>query len=184
MAPAPPDPAALARITHHRWALPVLAELHAQRGSKFITLVNRLGAHRLAVSDALHSLTTLGLVIPNPGYGHPLRPEYILTARGQHLAPSCTELLDRLHRARLADVGLRKWTLPTLLAIDQGAARFSDIRNALAPATDRALARTLSDSSTARLVARAADQHDRRAVMYTLDHAGKALRAGLRVLAA
>lgn len=187
MAPLfPAAPSTLARLTHHRWALPILAELHDQRGSKFITLVNRLGAHRLAVTDALDSLINLGLVMPNPGYGHPMRPEYILTAEGIRAAPTCARLLERMSRARITDIGLRKWTLPTLLAVDRtgNAARFSHLREALNPATDRALAKCLLDSTAARLLARDPAPDDGRAVVYSLDRTGLIMREHLRELAA
>ncbi len=39
--PMPIDPAQLARLTHRRWALPILAELERMQGAKFITLVQR-----------------------------------------------------------------------------------------------------------------------------------------------
>ena len=30
----------------------------------------------------------------NPGHGHPMRPEYLLTSSGEELAPWCRRLLD------------------------------------------------------------------------------------------
>lgn len=173
MPPVPSDPASLARLTHHRWALPVLVELHNQRGSKFITLVNRLDAHRIAVTSALDALIELGLVIPNPGYGHPMRPEYILTTGGEQIAPACKRVMASLDRTGLTDLGLRKWTMPTILAVHQGAERFGQIRDALTSATDRAVSQCLSLSTDADLLRRNETEDDARAVVYALQRAGR-----------
>ncbi len=170
---APLAPAHLALLTHHRWALPVLAELHTQRGSKFITLINRLGAHRLAVTQALDALIELDLAAPNPGYGHPMRPEYILTQRGLNLGPACVRVTATLDQFGLTDLGLRKWTLPTVLAVHQGAERFGEIRAALACATDRAVSQCLDGTSDAHLLRRTDSAPDARAVLYRLERLGK-----------
>ena len=50
----------------------------------------------------------------NPGYGHPLRPEYVLTTQRRGAARRCAALLARgRRRASL----LRKWSLPVLAAL-------------------------------------------------------------------
>src|SRR5947207_13068422 len=67
------------RLFHHRWAVPVLAELRRERGSRFVTLANRIGVTRDSLRRTLSALIDDGLVERNPGYGHPLRPEYVLT---------------------------------------------------------------------------------------------------------
>ncbi|MCP6652244.1 hypothetical protein NL518_29540, partial [Klebsiella pneumoniae] len=74
-------PIHLPDLFHRRWMLPVLAELQRSRGCKFVTLVHRTGASRKAINDTIAALIRLGLVMHNPGYGHPLRPEYLLTTR-------------------------------------------------------------------------------------------------------
>lgn len=172
---APLAPAHLALLTHHRYALPALAQLHIQRGSKHVTLVHRLGAHRLAVSQALDTLIELGLALPNPGYGHPMRPEYILTERGHTLGPACVHVSATLVRFGLADFGLRKWTLPTILAVHQGAERFGDIRAALASATDRAVSQCLNGAGDASILCRADHAKDARAVVYRLERIGRSI---------
>ena len=75
--PAPGE--RLAQLFHHRWAVPVLAELHRTSGSRFVTLHRRLGIGRESLRRTLASLAEQDLVARNPGYGHPLRPEYVLT---------------------------------------------------------------------------------------------------------
>src|SRR5918911_3561105 len=98
----------LIALFHHRWSAPVLAEILRQRGSRFAALAGTLGVGRESLRRTLESLLELGLVARNPGYGHPLRPEYVLTPRGRAAAERCASLLE------IADdeVVLRKWTLP------------------------------------------------------------------------
>lgn len=141
-------------ILQRRWALPVLDLLHATKGSKFITLCHRLNAHQSAVRDALDHLIGLGLVSPNPGHGHPLRPEYILSARGELLAPPVAMLNQRLNVLCLPELGLRRWTLPVLGTVgDLHRARFGDLTQRL-PITPRALSQTLKDLTGAQLIDR------------------------------
>ncbi|MBL0871161.1 MAG: helix-turn-helix transcriptional regulator [Phycisphaerales bacterium] len=141
-------------LLQRRWALPVLDLLHATKGSKFITLCHRLNAHQSAVRDALDHLIALGLVSPNPGHGHPLRPEYILTPRGELLAPPVSMLNQRLSTLSLPDLGLRRWTLPVLGTVsDLRHARFGDFTQRLT-ITPRALSQTLKDLTAAELIDR------------------------------
>ena len=76
---------ALDEIFHHRWSVPVLALLAEERGARLVRLSRALGASPGACRATLDALIELGLVTPNPGYGHPLRPEYILTPAGESL---------------------------------------------------------------------------------------------------
>jgi DNA-binding HxlR family transcriptional regulator len=151
------DSAHLVNLFHRRWSLPVLAELHRLRGSKLVTLVHRLKASRGAVKQTLADLIRLGLVMRNPGYGHPLRPEYVLTARGIRIAPACAALLEELFLRGLVDVGLKKWSMPVLGALSslgRGGGRFSALMESLGSLTDRALALTLKDLQRAGLLSR------------------------------
>jgi DNA-binding HxlR family transcriptional regulator len=140
----------LVALCHHRWSLPVLAEIGRIRGSRFATLTGRLGVTGESLRRTLAYLQEEGLVERNPGYGHPLRPEYLLTAEGQGLAPDVARLLAAL-RGR-EDVALKKWSLPVLSRLDEPR-RFSELRAAL-PASPRALALALKDLEGAGLVRR------------------------------
>jgi DNA-binding HxlR family transcriptional regulator len=140
-------------LLHRRWAVPVLGELHRGHGAKFVTLVKRLGASREAVRLTLADLIGHGWVRRNPGYGHPLRPEYVLTASGARIAPACARLIAALRRLRAEAIGLRKWSLPVLGLLRGGAARFGALRAGL-PITDRALAQALKGLEEAGLVER------------------------------
>lgn len=150
---SPTAPAtALSRFVHYRWTLPIIAELHATDGAKFITLVNRLGLSKDSLSRTLEALAQQGWVMRNPGYGHPLRPEYILTPAGMLLGDPCYRLMQVLQSYRLEDTALRKWSLPILLVLGQGATRFSDILSAFPGITTRAVTLALKDLQGSGLV--------------------------------
>jgi DNA-binding HxlR family transcriptional regulator len=139
----------LASLFHHRWAAPVLAELERERGTRFVLLANRLGVPRETLSRTLTALIEGGLVTRNPGHGHPLRPEYLLTPSGAQVAPGCLTLLDVLPDRELS---LKKWSVPVLAAVGRGA-RFSDLIVEL-PASPRALTLALKDLQALGLVER------------------------------
>lgn len=147
-------PATLIALGRRRWALPALAELHRADGLKFVTLVRRLGASRQAAREALDDLVRMGLAETNPGYGHPLRPEYVLTVEGRRLGAACQALWDLVRRLGLADVLLRRWSLAVLAAIRAGHRRFSAVRSAIPRITDRALTLTLKELQGAGLLDR------------------------------
>jgi DNA-binding HxlR family transcriptional regulator len=144
----------LVALCHNRWAVPILAELHRQRGSRFVTLARTLGLSRESLRRTLSALIESGLVGRNPGYGHPLRPEYVLTRAGAKVATACLPLVNTLRRRQLEEVGLKKWSLPTILALAEGRLRFSELREALAGVSPRALALALKDLEAAGVVER------------------------------
>ncbi len=141
----------LVNLVHFRWALPILAELHRSNGCKFVTLVTRLKLSKDALSRTLNALITEDLVMRNPGYGHPLRPEYILTARGVQIGQAVFELMQSLERLEITDIALKKWSLPIILLL-QDRPRFTDILEQLPGLTTRALALGLGHVSHAKLL--------------------------------
>lgn len=134
--------------------MPILAEMQAEAGCRVASLTHRLEAGRQPVRDAIGALVELGLVQENPGYGHPLRPEYILTRRGERVGPACEALMESLHAAGAVEVGLRKWSVATVAAVGLGAARFTDVARALRHATDRAVSQALGSLDDAGLIVR------------------------------
>ena len=142
------------QVFARRWTLPILAQLAGTPGCKFITLANSLDGSRAALKASLELLEALDLVHPNPGFGHPLRPEYILSAKGRLISKPAAALVRSLERADLLDQGLRKWSLPTIHTINKGAARFAAIADALGSATDRAVSLALTDLHASSLVDR------------------------------
>src|SRR5215813_4695568 len=145
----------LIALFHHRWAPPALALLDDRSGARFVELQRTLDVGRESLRRALDALIELGLVRRNPGYGHPLRPEYVLTPDGEEAASRCARLLAAVDDE--ADVILRKWSLPVLVAL-RGNARFSELREALPGITARALALALKDLERAGLVTRRVEE--------------------------
>jgi DNA-binding HxlR family transcriptional regulator len=142
-------------LCHHRWSLPILAELHVTRGARFVALVNRLAVSGETLRRTLASLVELGLVMPNPGHGHPLRPEYVLSPAGAQAGSSASVLLKALADLDAIDVGLKKWTLPTLSSLGDGSdQRFSELQRTLERVSPRALTLTLRDLDHAGLTER------------------------------
>src|SRR4051812_11048440 len=150
-------------LTHHRWALPVLAEIERTSGSRFVTLGRRLGVGGDSLRRTLATLQEEGLVERNPGYGHPLRPEYVLTRRGAAVAPACAALLDaaRGHEGVL----LKKWSLPVIAQLARPR-RFSELRALIGGVTARSLALTLRELEAEGLVRRQVTDDHPPAVRY------------------
>jgi DNA-binding HxlR family transcriptional regulator len=144
----------LVTLFRRRWSAPLLAELYCLDGAKFVTLVHRTGASGGAVRQTLDELIGRGWVAPNPGYGHPLRPEYILTSHGARVAPACAALRDAVDTLGVAGAALKRWSMPVLYVVGRTPCRFSQIGGTLDGITDRALALTLHDLAGARLVTR------------------------------
>jgi DNA-binding HxlR family transcriptional regulator len=140
----------LVALCHHRWSLAVVAEIGRTGGSRFATLTGRLGVTGESLRRTLAYLQVEGLLERNPGYGHPLRPEYVLTPAGLRVAPGARAILNAL--AGREDIGLKKWSLPVLAALT-GPRRFSELRAQL-PVTARGLALALKELEAAGLVRR------------------------------
>ncbi len=162
-------------LCHHRWTVPVLAELHRGRGARLVVLLNRLGASQGALRSALDYLIDLGWIRRNPGSGHPLRPEYILGAGGKALGEVSLRLMSALDAGDLRHVGLLKWSMPILFAIGSGAARFAEIRRHYEGLTDRALSLALRDLTGAGLIIREIVDGAPPVTRYAPTEAGRAL---------
>lgn len=134
------DLSRLIGFVHHRWNVPVVAELYRHSGAKFVTMVNHLGVSRASLSTSLADLIDRGLVVKNPGYGHPMRPEYLLTKDGESIGDQCQALTRIVRPGEEADLAFRKWTLPLVVAIGDETRRFNEIRSLLVGATPRAIA--------------------------------------------
>ena len=166
----------LAALFHHRWAVPVLAELHRSSGGKFVTLVRHLGMSRDSLRRTLNALIESGWVMRNPGHGHPLRPEYILTPAGARIAPWSARLMRVLRTLGIEDVALRKWSMPVAFGLLGGRERFSGLRQLLPGATARALIIALKDLQAAGLVDRIVSNEYPPATYYQLTARGRKLR--------
>ena len=136
-------------LFHHRWAAPALVRLAERGGVRFVELQRRLDVGRESLQRALGALIDLGFVRTNPGYGHPLRPEYLLAPAGRQAA----EIAAALLRAGDPVVLLRKWSVPVLAELGEER-RFSELRSSLPGVTPRALALTLRQLEQSGLVRR------------------------------
>lgn len=173
----------LESLFHHRWAVPILAELERSRGARFVTLAHRLGLGRESLTRTLAALVSAGLVERNPGYGHPLRPEYILTGAGKRLGPHAVALADALAALELRDVGLRKWSMPVVFALaPDGGRRFSELRAALPGSTPRAMTFALKDLAGAGLVERTVTDGFPPGTVYRLTRRADQVAAAVRAL--
>lgn len=165
----------LVPLFHHRWAVPIVAELHRRQGDRFVFLAHRFAISRESLAQTLGYLIHLGLVRRNPGYGHPLRPEYLLTERGARLGPFCVRLDDLLNRNDHASVGLRKWTMPLLLAFGtrKEGSRFSEFLASFPALTPRALSASLKQLEQIALVQREVIAEFPPSTRYTLTSKGQ-----------
>jgi DNA-binding HxlR family transcriptional regulator len=139
----------LIALFHHRWAPPALALLDDRGGARFVEIQRRLDVGRESLRRALDALIDLGFVRRNEGYGHPLRPEYVVTAAGRRAA----RVADKVLQAGDADTLLRKWSVPVLAEL-RDPRRFSELRTVLPGVTPRALALALRDLEDAGFVRR------------------------------
>ncbi|MFN3729040.1 MAG: winged helix-turn-helix transcriptional regulator [Fimbriimonadaceae bacterium] len=143
-----PNPKPLVLLTTRRWALACLSVLSAEDGARFVRLCRVLEQNPLSIRAALDHLMTLDLVMRNPGYGHPLRPEYILTQRGLNVGDAARHVWDIARSISTPNVVWRKWTGPLLVAVD-GPSEFGVLRSRLTPITDRALTAALRETQSA-----------------------------------
>ena len=129
-------------LFNKRWSVRILALLHSNNGARFVVMKQGLEVNADSLTRNLQHLMDAELVERNPGYGHPLRPEYILTARGRALAPRCEKLVQAVARLGVADTVYRKWSVPLLVHIRSGNGRFSRLRDDLG-VNPRALTQSL-----------------------------------------
>ena len=168
----------LSRLFHHRWAVPVLAALHRTPG-RSANLMHALGVGRDSLRRALDELIDLRLIARNPGYGHPLRPEYLVLPAGALLLPACVDLMAALDSLRVTEAGLKKWSMPVVDALGADSRRFSELRAALPGITARALTLALKDLVAAGLVERTVTDGFPPSTSYRLTRTARPLLAPL-----
>lgn len=136
------DPRAL---SSSRWFVPLLALLHREQGARYVRLSKRLGLSRSMLRRVLGRALAAGWVMRNPGHGHPLRPEYILTESGRAAAAWCDRVIEARELLGLGAPGdLGRWALPLVAAMAQRDwMRFSQLQAMLEPITPRALSLAL-----------------------------------------
>ena len=78
----------------------------------------------------------------------------MLTARGSALAPACTALIAALDALQIEQLGLNKWSMPVVAALDGGERRFGQLRRQLPEVSPRSLTLALKALAEAGLVER------------------------------
>ena len=151
--PAIPN-ADVRRLSSGRWLAPILAIMSADGGSRFGVLVRRLGVSRSVLSRHLQALEGFGWIARNPGHGHPLRPEYFLTAEGHMIAAWSEQAMAQRRRIGLDPQSLGRCSLPLLFELRDSRRRFSELERGLQPITPRALTLALDQMLDVRLVDR------------------------------
>ena len=135
------DISLLVNITSRAWALPILSNMHNGIAGRQAALLTATGASRTAFAQSLGHLVKIGLLEPNPGHGHPLRPEFRLTPLGIKAA----KIADKVQNAtgpEEQDLLRLSWTLPILTSL-HSPSHFNDIKRDLLTITDRALSQSL-----------------------------------------
>lgn len=153
----PADPAAvrlLVRCSQHRWTLPILGHMHRLGGARHIELVTGLRINRDSLRVTLDWLIAEGWIARNPGYGHSLRPEYILTPSGTPLGRPAVEVVEAIEALGVEDAALRKWALALVFLTARSPMRFAGLKAALPGVTPRALTVALKALASAGLIDR------------------------------
>lgn len=142
--------------TSRAWAIPILANLHAGIAARQAPLLAATGASRTAFAQSMEHLISIGLLERNPGYGHPLRPEFRLTKLGVSAA-AIAHRIQSVTAEEDQDLLRRSWTLPVLTAIHRPS-HFNDIKRNLRTISDRALSQSLKAMETRSWVQRNVDE--------------------------
>lgn len=150
------DIQSLVNITSRAWAIPILSNLHAGIAGRQAPLLAATGASRTAFAQSMDHLIAMGLLERNPGYGHPLRPEFRLTQQGI-AAAAIANKIQTVSAQKDQDLLRRTWTLPILTAIHTPS-HFNDIKRNLHRVTDRALSQSLKSMETRNWVRRKVDE--------------------------
>ncbi|MEM1364953.1 MAG: winged helix-turn-helix transcriptional regulator, partial [Pseudomonadota bacterium] len=150
----------LVNLSARAWALPLLACMHRGVAGRQAALIHATGAGRTAFRQSLDHLLEMKLLERNPGHGHPLRPEFRLTALGARVA-YVADQVEQLVPGEEQQVLLRRaWTLPVLSRLEEPM-RFTEIKRGLPTITDRALSLSLQRLEQARWLQRDVDTEAR-----------------------
>lgn len=167
------------RLGGSRWAVPLLASLAETNGARAAELTHRLGVTRTSLTRSIEHLRACGWVRRNPGHGHPLRPEYVLTETGASVAEHARKLCAAYEELSLRPEDLPRWSLPVVVDLTPAARRFSELRSDLEPATPRALSLTIKQMIGTELIDRSVIDDFPPVPIYGLTGRGRELAAAL-----
>lgn len=165
------------RLGSGRWLMPLLAEMEADGGARFAVLARRLPVSRSMLSRSLDQLEGEGWLIRNPGHGHPLRPEYVMTGSGRPIAAWCARVMAERRRLGIETNQMGRWSLPLIHDLGRQWMRFSSLETGLSPITPRALSMTLKQGLGVGLIERRLEQSFPPLPLYGLSVRGRELAA-------
>jgi DNA-binding HxlR family transcriptional regulator len=143
-------------ITSRAWALPILSTLHVGVPGRQATLLTATGASRTAFAQSMDHLIKIGMLERNPGYGHPLRPEFRLTQLGS-TAAAIAHQIQGVTADEDQDLLRRSWTVPVLTSLHTSS-HFNEIKRSLPTITDRALSQSLRSMENRNWVRRSVNE--------------------------
>ena len=146
----------LVNISSRAWSLNILAALAAGTPGRQAALLDVTGAGRTAFAASLAHLIEMQLIERNPGHGHPLRPEFRLTAEGKAVAPVALKITGLVRDPSEAALIRRAWTVP-ILAVTGRPRYFGEIRRDLWDVSDRTLSISLRSLENRTLLRRHVD---------------------------
>lgn len=144
----------LLQLGRHRWMMPLLARVAESNGARFVELLHSLGTSRESLSRTLEAAIAAGWVIRNPGHGHPLRPEYVLTNVGRDASRLCRSVTSAQTEIAMPLASLSRWSLPVLHLVDRGENRFGGLARALPQSNPGALTQSLKSMISQQLLDR------------------------------
>ena len=171
------------KLCSRSWSIKSLALIARGCSPRVSPLSNAAGCGRTAMTASIQNLAELGLLERNPGYGHPLRPEFRLTDPGVALAKWALWLDNHAHTESDQSLIRSKWGLPVMSCINS-TTRFSHLRNELVPVTDRALSICLTNLTSANWISRRVSQENfPPLVHYDVANPGHPVRESLKFVA-
>lgn len=135
--------------------MPILSSMHSGVPGRQASLLTATGASRTAFAQSMEHLIEIGLLERNPGYGHPLRPEFRLTKLGRRIATVAARI-DEVSQVEDWPLLRRSWTLPVLTVLHEPS-HFTDMKRQLPTITDRALSQSLKSMEAKNWVCRSVD---------------------------
>lgn len=163
-----------------RWFIPVLAAVDRDGGARFAALAASLGVSRSMLAAALDQLLAKGWLVRNPGHGHPLRPEYVLSDAGRPIAAWCGRVVRQRALLGLGKDELGRWSLPLVGRLDRRSERFSALESDLAPISPRSLSLGLKQLVSTGLASRRLEESFPPSAVYGLTTRGQRFAAGIR----
>ena len=112
----------------------------------------------------------------NPGYGHPLRPEYILTSKGNELGRLCSIFLKSIKTFNNSQLLFNKWSLPILYSLSDEQLKFNQLKSHLKKITASSLSRSLKKLIENGFIERIIKDDFPPVIEYTLTHKSNSIQ--------